>query len=444
MATLSTGDAPPASAAVGPLAPPRGVWFALCFLWLVGVALSIVLAVQHHQLLAGEVEGGLPGCSGGGFDCNKVLTSPYGKLWGLSITWFALGYYALLFVVMVVVRRLERSSPGIPAALALPALSAMGLATAGWDVGVMVGVIGEVCPWCLGVHTANTLYFLLSGYYAQASWQASQRLRATSGEPRLSLRPALLAALLAVLLGGWQMAVLAMFHDPVGLKVVARDIPLSKLRIRGDQAEGTPIWTINGPRDAANTVVVFSCFTCPQCKEAHRLLEEIAAEHPGEFRIDYRLNPLSPDCNPNLKGGVAVPPHAFACQLARVALAVAELKPDEYPAMAHWLYEQQQRIVPPFEAEDEAARRVDRDKLREALDGSTELGRRINARLLRDVTLSQDIQVARVPQIYIGRVGPNEPGTSSSGQLSGHITREQLEAALGKEFGWKHPAEVSE
>jgi uncharacterized membrane protein/glutaredoxin len=431
MSTASSGESSDA-------APRRGLWTLLWICWLVGLVLSAVLAWHHHQLASGSEEG-LAGCSGGGFDCDKVLTSPYGKLWGISVTWFALAYYLVMGVALAAVGRLARTSPGTPAALALPALAAIGLATAGWDVGVMVGVIGSLCPWCLGVHAANTLFFLLAAAWAQSAWQGAERSREAAGQPRLGVRPAITAGVLAVVLAGWQMAVLALFHDPVDLVVVARDIPLSKLRIGGDPAEDPPIWTVNGPRESANTVVVFSCFTCPQCKEAHRLLEEIAAEHPGEFRIDYRLNPLSPDCNPSLKGGVAVPPHVFACQLARVGMALAEVKPEEYPAFAHWLYDQQERIVPPFEAEDEAIRRAGREKIKQALDPTSEVGKRVSARMARDVKLSQEIQVQRVPQIYIGKTGAGEKGTQTTGQLSGHITREQLAEALAREFGWKSP-----
>ena len=391
--------------------------------WVVGVALSAALAWEHHKRSHTGGGAGLPGCGAGGA-CEKVLDSPYGKLGGISVTWFALGYYALLVPVLWWAGS-TRPARQFVGSLALPVVAALGLATAGWSMSVMVGKLHQVCPYCAVVHLANTLFFLFSGAVAQQAWLNNQQQRQQQGLTPLGAK--MLAAVVGLGLGlaVWQITFLSVFHDPVDLKLIAS----GQAPLIGTTADPGPVlWTIEGPQSASRRVLMFACFTCENCREAHDLLREIRHQSPEPLRVDLRMVPLASPCNPQFTVESTENEHKYACALARIALAVAEVEADKFGEFAEWLFEHQGQT--PFEAETEAVRRVDGQKFREALDSSTEAGRRVDARLAADLRLSETLGLERVPQIYVGR--PGSP--TADRMLSGVITREKLQELFQSAF----------
>jgi protein-disulfide isomerase len=47
-----------------------------------------------------------------------------------------------------------------------------------------------------------------------------------------------------------------------------------------------------GPADAAVTVVMFSDFECPFCRQGHEILEQLRVRYPGAVRVSYKAFPL--------------------------------------------------------------------------------------------------------------------------------------------------------
>jgi protein-disulfide isomerase len=70
-----------------------------------------------------------------------------------------------------------------------------------------------------------------------------------------------------------------------------------------------------GPENASVTVVEFSDFECPFCREASRALSEIEAQYEGELRLVFRDFPLDTSCN----GFLSQQMHPLACRAARLA-----------------------------------------------------------------------------------------------------------------------------
>lgn len=403
-----------------PTKPPLVLWVMLWACLLLGVAANSVLAWQTAQLDQSMAPAGLPGCGAAGFDCNRVLASPYARLGGFSLTTFAFGYYAVLAGLLLLIRRVELDAFWPPLAILLPVFAVLGLVTASWSMAVMLGEIGELCLWCVGVHAANLVFFLLAAGYAQTAWKLREREREEQKLGPLGSKFVVAAVVTALMMGGMQVGLLANFHDPAELTVKTWDeSPMEILPLDVEDEPRPILWTSEGNRDSENVVVMFGCFTCPYCKHVHGTLNELLAEHPGQFRVDLRMNPLWPDCNKHFASYKPPTKHRYACDAAKAALAVAKVDPAAYPDFADWLFEHQNDLSA-YSIAQEARRRVDAEKFDAALES-----KEVNDRLARDMQLADAVELETVPQVYLG-----------SGQLEGIITRLKLEKVLAEEFGW--------
>lgn len=392
---------------------------------LVGLIINSVLSYETHQLNQYGRSSGLPGCSGGTFDCGSVLTSPYGRFGdfggtsgGVSVTYLAFGFYAAVIVALALAHPMRAGGPPWSCFMVLPVLGAMGLATAAWGAWAMVK-LKEVCPWCVAVHATNVVLFFLTVGYAKKFWL----LRKAEGwDEGFANRVAGVTGLTALLVIAAQMTFLTTFHDAE----LAFD-PISSFEnvmLEGDPRDQI-IWSESGNHESDNVVVMFSCYTCPRCKEAHKALEEVFRKHSSDMRLQLRFNPLSPACNPVILPPGA-PEHQFACPLATIGLAVAEVDPEAFGDFSEWLFENQEGMTP-LAAEEEARKRVkDVEAFNQALDPKTDLGQKVQKRLHNDVDLSRSIEIESVPQIYMKK-----------GQLRGVITAEKVERLLGRAFGWE-------
>lgn len=70
-----------------------------------------------------------------------------------------------------------------------------------------------------------------------------------------------------------------------------------------------------GPEDAPVTIVEFSDFECPYCREGSADLKKVFDRYPGKVHIVFRNYPLDTSCNPYMpRSG-----HLYACRAARMA-----------------------------------------------------------------------------------------------------------------------------
>jgi protein-disulfide isomerase len=70
-----------------------------------------------------------------------------------------------------------------------------------------------------------------------------------------------------------------------------------------------------GPADAPVTIVEFSDFECPFCRQASRALAEVERQYEGKLRLVFRDFPLDASCN----GYLSQQMHPLACRAARLA-----------------------------------------------------------------------------------------------------------------------------
>lgn len=102
--------------------------------------------------------------------------------------------------------------------------------------------------------------------------------------------------------------------------------------------EGRPV---HGPADAKNTLVFFSDFECPACREVDKYIHQrtmpLAARYGG-MRVVFKHYPLDEHCNATVKRGI----HPMACEAAYAAEAAFILGGDgAFWKMHDLLYEHQ-------------------------------------------------------------------------------------------------------
>ncbi|MCI5072861.1 thioredoxin domain-containing protein [bacterium] len=75
-----------------------------------------------------------------------------------------------------------------------------------------------------------------------------------------------------------------------------------------------------GQDNAPITIVKFSDFQCPACKQAGSILKNITRESKGKIKLVYKYFPLDSKCNPKVPAGRG---HLQACQAAVSSLCAA-------------------------------------------------------------------------------------------------------------------------
>ena len=433
---ISAIDIPP-PVRVREAPPDRRLWWGMWGLIGVGIVLTLLLVWEGNRLAVAVAsqpkQPGLPGC-GPGQPCDHLLRSEYAVILGKSLTKWGLGYYLLVAAAMLTAMYAWQLSLSPPLTLMLPVVTVIGVVAAGWCVAVMLK-LANFCPWCMAVHGTNLALFGTALTYAVQDWRHRQFIRWEAGVPPLPSTPVAIHVALALMIGTGQVMMMTLFHaeakprmevpphphhelgtnpwtTPGGFAPLAVDAP--------NVTQGAPpIWTVKGPRDAPHRLVVFSCLTCPKCKELNSVLKEVMARHPGQLRVDVRFYPLWHGCNPSIPKGGMDAKHRDACPLTRNALAMALLKPGSFGEYVDWLYENQTMMDDTL-ATNAAHQRVDQTRWQKALDDPA-LWRRIR----EDLELARHLDIHSVPQIYMEK-----------GQVYGGINAGNLESLLAESFHW--------
>ena len=293
------------------------------FLCLAGLFISGFLTVMHFGLLTGDVS--LGEVCGGGGDCNSVIFSRYGRLFGLPVSVWGMEYYifaAMLSSASVLLRREDRPA-FVRATLGLTVAALAFDAYLAW---AMETQVGRFCPLCATTYVINVAILVLT---LRAAWEVRDlpvRMSSLLPSPaglRATAEPAyyreVLKLYLAVLGTGVSVLVLALslVSSHTLLQAQRKELAglLEFLRTEPPSAIPTGGLPARGPERAPVTVVVFSDFLCEQCKRGSSYLDIVAANHRDSLRIVHVSYPADPSCNPYAEKTL----HPGACALARAA-----------------------------------------------------------------------------------------------------------------------------
>ncbi len=243
-------------------------------------------------------------------NCETVAQSPYSIFLGLPISiWGAVAFLAFAFLAGwgLTCRRLHNDWPaGLLFAAAVIAAATSGLM--GWISYVRIDAL---CLFCLTLYCLSGLLLPLN--FALLRVRRLGPLGALASDlGALVRRPVLLASLLVLAgasLGVPRALIRPWWHHPGWA-----DLPELP---QGVDEEGRH-WI--GAEKPLVTVVEYSDYECPYCRQAHRNMRTLAGRFSKEVRLIHRHAPLDRSCNRDLKRDF----HKRACEFARAAECAAE------------------------------------------------------------------------------------------------------------------------
>jgi protein-disulfide isomerase/uncharacterized membrane protein len=285
--------------------PARWPWWLALLFCLVGLVLSIVLEQIHFKLHTDPAFHSF--CSiDRRVNCDIVARSSYAVLFGVPVAAWGIFGYALAAVVAlwgVLVRRsLLAAGCGLSLAILFTASSAVLGALSAF-------VVSAICILCLGTYAVNVLLLacmLIVGRRAglgaalAAPWRA---LRARTGRALVTLAivGACAAAMMVAHPSYWKES-----------KEASRTRPTAPTLPHGIEPGGGHFI---GAEKPAITLVEFSDYECPYCRQAHVQLRALLERFPTLLRLVHRHYPLDQSCNSSLKA----PMHQNACFAAMIA-----------------------------------------------------------------------------------------------------------------------------
>ncbi|MBI3770804.1 MAG: thioredoxin domain-containing protein [Deltaproteobacteria bacterium] len=304
------------AAAASPTTTTTGLEWGLLAALGLSAALSATILYVHAQLAA--TRGAYTSfCNVNSWvNCDVVLTSSYGSLFGLPIALWALLTYAGL-AVLVLVRRRTHGEMRARATLLLVALAVWSFVFSLYMAVLAAFAVGALCLLCSGL-------YLLNGVICALTWRLGQAAAPPAGSlltpRRMAIGAAAMAAALAMT-GGSQL----MASSATALRLTPADVQVQNPDFYNwytsrPVVDGLPeAEHVRGPADALITIVEFSDFECNYCAKAFRDLRDFEQRHGGSVRVVFHHFPLDSECNARVPSRV----HRTACDAAIAAECAA-------------------------------------------------------------------------------------------------------------------------
>jgi uncharacterized membrane protein len=361
-----------------------------------GLAASVASLYVHYQILADPNYVSFCDVSET-VSCESVMTSQYGKVFGIPVAVGGTLWSALVLMLGVMGMKPARSEKAGRVAGYVFVLSTIGLAGVLYLGYASFFLLRQMCPLCL------TMYVAVIGLFA-VSGAAASSLSTLPGRLGNDLKTAIANPLVASLGVVWVVAALglvAFFPREAELATAAQaSVPPPPTEVLGaDEVAQFTAWMDAQPRvdlgvpsNGAKVVVVkFNDYQCPACRQAHLayrgIQQKYATAYPGQVAFVSLDYPLEAECN---QGGI----HASACEAA-VAVRLARAK-NRGPEMEEWLFANQDTLT--------------RDRVKEGLNEVaqvTDFDDKYDATLVAvrtDAQLGQKLQISGTPTFFINGI----------------------------------------
>ncbi len=311
----------------------------ILILAVIGLAASAYLTYLHQQIFSGRLtDFSFCGVSRT-ISCEAVSASPYSEWFGAPIAWY--GVLAYLLWLSLACIALYRPKKYTESALGLIFITAAaGFAIDLYLAFTMVFRIRSLCLLCLLTYILN-LSILIIAFRAISAPRLTALKNAIAAAWPFTARtlyvfPALFVFIaVAGLAGGNELrktveSELANFDEDQFMRYRAK-APRHFIDTASDPYLGA--------EDARLTIIEFSDFQCPHCKQAHVTLQTILPPYADRVKLVFKNLPLGRDCNPMMRGREL---HSEACMLARLGEAAAEQ--GKFWPMHDLIFERQSEI----------------------------------------------------------------------------------------------------
>jgi protein-disulfide isomerase len=278
-------------------------WLFALLLCLAGLVLSILLEQIHYKTHTDPSFHSFCGIDRT-VNCEIVARSPYSVLFGVPMASWGIFGYVLAAAVSLwgAVSRRRRAIAGYGVYLGFAFLSTSAV------LGTISAVlVTAVCILCLATYVVNLLFLACMLF-------AARPLRAALAEPFRALRARPLRWLAIIMLLAGAAVALVEAHPSYwnDHPQATRSHPTAPTLPTGIEPGGGHFI---GAEKPAVTVIEFSDYECPYCRQAHTQLRSMLERFPKLLRVVHRHYPLDLSCNSSLKS----PMHKNACFAAMLA-----------------------------------------------------------------------------------------------------------------------------
>ncbi len=353
---------------------------------LAGVAVSVVTLTVHGRLTADA--GYTSFCNVNDVvNCDVVLGSRWGRLFGVSVSAWAIAAFAVGAVLAL--PGAVRGGGGDLADLALIALASGSLGFAAVLAVVSLAVLRHACVLCLTLDAVIVAWVVA---VLPLTRRFAGETRAWWRRPPVARAAAALALVLAA--GGGTVAAVRAPGPATSIEDVRAREPrfyemYVNLPVRAPSEVEGGARHAKGPADAPITIVEFSDFQCPACRMASPDLRHLIRSR-SDVRLVFRHFPLDAACNDALTHSL----HPDAC-LAAVAseCAGAQGRFWEYHDL---LFANQQVLDRDSLFRYARELRLDVATFRRCLDDPA-----TRAIVAADIAAGQRVEVASTPTLFI-------------------------------------------
>jgi len=411
------------------------------------------LAGSGYLSFVTVMEMGAMGCNGGSSwgDCDRVLHSRWSSWMGVPVAPMGMLVYSSLAGLCWLI---GNRSPWIPAVWRTTLWGLVWLAAGAgiWFLGLQIFVIKGFCIYCVLTHASGVLLAAVWPLLPAPDLSKARGVPNATRSPgirfgrqsaqRPSLKISLLAAsaLLCLLIVGQclgpgeefrELEFVASAEDPIapslasGKDQTEREAGSTEGTEGTEETEGTePVATRSdatkpkrtlsllnnklridilehphlGEPDGSAVIVELADYTCHQCRDLHRALTKMHAKYGDQLTVVVLPCPLKKSCNKAVIHEEAV--HKFACDLARLSIAVWLDAPTRFPEFHDWLM-----TGPDAPTADQALQRalqiVPVERLRERIAGRAVNDRIVNYTSLYGFLLKNDNKLG-LPLQFVG------------------------------------------
>ena len=428
-------------------------------IFVVRVISAIAMGIALYLAYNGIANKQPAGCSGDG-GCSHVLGSRWSSLWGVPVSVPAVLVYLGIFLATFHV------SPALPQKrrrdgwLVLLVLATMAGLGALWFIALQAFVLQAYCPYCMLDHLCGLVVatlVLMNAPIWPAKAPATVAAAATDASAPPLLAPAktcvflATAALAVALLATAQVVFPADTHavkrftdanasstnlptkdgaieitgkDASSAKDAAKDAaappdgenPADFVMLnlpKGPKPNGAvrlskAAFPLRGGNRAKFTFVVLADYTCPHCKHLHHHVSKAAKRYGDQVAFLILPMPLDSKCNPFVLH--TDDRHYFACELARLALAVWHVDAEKFADYDDWLFNAPGELS---RTDREARREAERLIGKEALDKAIASG--VPDDLIKKTAKVYDLAgLGRIPKLMYGEFRIEGPMTEDS------------------------------
>jgi protein-disulfide isomerase/uncharacterized membrane protein len=288
--------------------PLRWPWWLSVVLCAVGLTLSILLERIHIKIHSDPAFHSF--CSiDRTVNCDIVARSAYAVFLGVPLAvWGIFGYLVAGFVAVWGARRRE---PRLAAGCALYLASAFTLTSIGLGA-ISALLVSAVCILCIATYGVNVLLLLGAIVAARDSG-----LRSSLAEPWRALRSRRGVRSLVILVACAALLVVAYPSYWKPAQSTERPKPTEPNVPHGIEPGGGHFI---GAEKPVVTLLEYSDYECPYCRQAHSQLRALIERYPTLLRLVHRHYPLDMSCNSSLTAKM----HQNACFAAMIAECAGE------------------------------------------------------------------------------------------------------------------------